>query len=104
MIKDEILKNLQEVLKKMNVKDVSPTLEKPANSDFGDYSSSLPLKLTKQLKKNPMIIAEEIVKNLPKNKNIKKIEIVKPGFINFWISDVQLINRLYIWLIYQKHQ
>ena len=94
MIKDEILKNLQIVLEKMKVKDVTPTLEKPANSDFGDYSSSLPLKLTKQLKKNPMIIAEEIVKNFPKNDDIKKIEIVKPGFINFWISDVQLINRL----------
>ncbi|KKP50832.1 MAG: Arginine-tRNA ligase [Candidatus Roizmanbacteria bacterium GW2011_GWA2_33_33] len=94
MIKDEILKNLAEALEKINVKDVVLTLEKPANTDFGDYSSSLPLKLTKQLKKNPMTISEEIVKNFPKNDSIKKIEIVKPGFINFWIADVQLINRL----------
>jgi len=94
MIKDEILKNLESTLNKLNIKDVTATLEKPANSDFGDYSTSLPLKLTKQLKKNPLIIAEEIVKNLPKNYNIKKVEIVKPGFINFWISDVQLINQL----------
>ncbi|MEK7523293.1 MAG: arginine--tRNA ligase [Patescibacteria group bacterium] len=94
MIKEKILKNLQEVLKKMNVKDVSPTLEKPANSDFGDYSSSLPLKLTKQLKKNPMIIAEEIVKNFPKTDFIEKIDVIKPGFVNFWISTVQSINRL----------
>lgn len=94
MIKDEILKNLATTLEKINVKDVTPTLEKPANSDFGDYSTSLPLKLNKQLKKNPMIIAEEIVKYFPQNDSIKKIEIVKPGFINFWLSDVQLINRL----------
>ena len=94
MIKDEILKNLAEALEKINVKDVVLTLEKPANTDFGDYSSSLPLKLTKQLKKNPMTISEEIVKNFPKNDSIKKIEIVKPCFINFWIADVQLINRL----------
>jgi len=66
MIKDEILKNLQLVLKKINVKDVIPTLEKPANSDFGDYSTSIALKLTKQMKKSPMIIAEEIKKNFPK--------------------------------------
>ena len=96
MIRNEILKNLVLALKKINVKNVSPTLEKPANSDFGDYSSSLPLKLTKQLKKNPMVIAEEIVKNLPKNENIKKVEIIKPGFINFWISDNQLTSQLII--------
>lgn len=94
MIKDEILKNLQVALEKINVKDVTPTLEKPANSDFGDYSTSIALKLVKQLKKNPLLIAEEIAKNFPKNDSIKKIEIVKPGFINSWISDVQLINRL----------
>jgi len=94
MIRDEILKNLAVVLKKLKIENVEVSLEKPANSDFGDYSSSLPLKLTKQLKKNPMIIAEEIVKNFPKNNSIKKIEIIKPGFINFWIADVQLINRL----------
>ncbi len=94
MIKEEILKNLQLVLKKLNIKEVDIALEKPANPDFGDYSTSVALKLTKQLKKNPFIIAEEIVKNLPKNENVKKIEIIKPGFINFWIADVQLINRL----------
>lgn len=94
MIKDEILKNLQLALKKLDINDVDVSLEKPANSDFGDYSSSLPLKLTKQLKKNPMMIAEEIKSNFPKNDLLEKIEIVKPGFINFWISTVQSINRL----------
>lgn len=94
MIKDEILKNLQLVLKKIGVKDPDIDLGHPTNFDFGDYFTSVALKLTKQLKKNPLMIAEEIVKNLPKNNNIKKVEIVKPGFINFWIADVQLINRL----------
>ena len=94
MIKDEILKNLQLALKKLDINDVDVSLEKPANSDFGDYSSSLPLKLTKQLKKNPMMIAEEIKNNFPKTEIIEKIEVVKPGFINFWISTVQSINRL----------
>ena len=94
MIKDEILKNLQSVLEKLNIKDVDISLEQPANSDFGDYSSSVAMKLTKQLKKSPIEIAQEIVSNFPENKNLKKIEILKPGFINFWISTVQSINRL----------
>ena len=94
MIKDEILKNLTVVLKKLSIRDVDITLEKPANSDFGDYSTSAALKLTKQLKKNPLLIAEEIKSNFPKAELIKKIEVIKPGFINFWIDDVQLINQL----------
>ena len=94
MIKEEILKNLQVVLKKKGVKDPDIDLDHPANSDFGDYSTSVALKLTKVLKKNPFEIANDIVKELPKNISIKKVEIVKPGFINFWIADVQLINRL----------
>ncbi len=106
MIKDEILKNLQVSLQKLNIKD-AVVLEKPANPDFGDYSTSIALKLTKLLKKNPTEIAQEIADNLPKNNNIKKVEVIKPGFINFWISNVQLINQLYILVqkdfIFPKH-
>ena len=94
MIKDEILKNLSLALEKINVKDIVPTLEKPANSNFGDYSTSVALKLTKQLKKSPLVIAEEIKKNFLKTDFIQKIDVIKPGFVNFWISSVQSINRL----------
>jgi len=95
MIRDEILKNLIIVLEKISVKGVSPTLEKPANSDFGDYSTSVALKLTKILKKNPFEIAQEIVKNLPNDLSIKKVEVLKPGFINFWISDEFLVLNVF---------
>ncbi|MCR4276784.1 MAG: arginine--tRNA ligase, partial [Candidatus Roizmanbacteria bacterium] len=94
MIKDEILKNLSLVLDKMNIKGIDVPLEKPANSDFGDYSTSIALKLTKQLKKSPLLIAEEIKKNFPKSDLIEKIDVLKPGFVNFWISTVQSINQL----------
>ncbi len=91
MIKEEILKNLQTVLKKLDIKDIDVLIEQPANSDFGDYSTSVALKLTKILKKNPFEIAQEIVKNLSKDLSIKKVEVLKPGFINFWISDKFLV-------------
>lgn len=94
MIKEEILKNLQVVLGKMKVKNVDTELDHPANPDFGDYSTSVALKLTKILKKNPFEIAQEIVKNLSKNINIKKVEIIKPGFINFWIADGFLVKNI----------
>ena len=87
MVKDKIVENLFLSLKKFGHLDAEIDLQPPTNSAHGDYSTSVALKLTKQLKKNPMEIAEEIKKNLPKTDFIEKIEVVKPGFINFWISD-----------------
>jgi len=101
MIKKEILKNLKEVLTKSETSseilrfaqnDTNLDIQPPANSDFGDYSTSIALKLTKILKKNPMEIAEEIKKQFPKTEFIKKIEVVKPGFINFWVTEKKLLD------------
>lgn len=50
--------------------------------------------LISQIKKSPMEIAEEIKKIFPKNRFIEKIEVIKPGFINFWLSKSELINQL----------
>lgn len=92
----EINSNLKETLNKIGVNNLSVDyiVERPANSDFGDYSTNIALTLTKQLKKNPMLIAQDLINNFPKSELIKKIEVIKPGFINFWIADVQLINQL----------
>ncbi|KKQ63806.1 MAG: Arginine-tRNA ligase [Candidatus Daviesbacteria bacterium GW2011_GWA2_38_24] len=92
MIKEEILKNLVAVLEKIDVKNADTDLDHPANPDFGDYSTSVALKLTKVFKKNPFEIAENIVKNLPESINIKKVEVIEPGFINFWISNEFLVS------------
>jgi len=92
MIKEEILENLQAILEKIfGVKNPDIDLDHSVNSDFGDYSTSVALKLTKILKKSPFEIAQEIAKNLPKDLSIKKVEVLKPGFINFWISDEFLV-------------
>src|SRR3989338_7073230 len=86
MIKEKLLKNLGVVLKKIGVDEIEINLEHPANPDFGDYATSIALKLAKTLKKNPLQIANDIVKNLPKDDLIDKVEVIKPGFINFWIN------------------
>lgn len=92
-IKEKIQEKLRQALRKLGVKE-EPTIEVPANPDFGDYSSSIALKLTNILKKNPLQIAQEIVKNLPKDETIEKVEVIKPGFVNFWLSKKYLIKKL----------
>ncbi|MBI2594302.1 arginine--tRNA ligase, partial [Candidatus Curtissbacteria bacterium] len=66
----------------------------PENEKFGHYSTNVALKLAKLKRKNPLLVAEEIVSKL-KAKNSKlfaKIEIAPPGFINFWIKKEVLID------------
>ena len=64
-------------------------VQKTTNELHGDYYSNIAMKLSKVLKKNPMDIGEHIKKDLTGKKypQIKKIEIKKPGFINFFIED-----------------
>ena len=48
----------------------------------------------KLLKTSPIRLAEEIVNQLNKNKMILKLEIVKPGFINFFFKSLFWQNQL----------
>lgn len=93
MIKEKIEIILKKILVEIGIKDVIFDLDHPANPSHGDYSTSIALKLTKILKKNPLNIAEQIVSNLSPDKLIKKVEIIKPGFINFWINDEYFIKE-----------
>jgi len=65
----------------------------PNSKEHGDYSTNAALMLTKVLKKNPRVIAEEIIANLEYDSNIiEKIEIANPGFINFYFTNNFLYN------------
>lgn len=62
-------------------------LESPTDRSHGDLSSNVAMALSKELKKNPRELAEEILKNIPTNDIIAKTEIAGPGFINFLLTD-----------------
>ena len=67
--------------------DINVILENAKDAEHGDYSTNIAMQLTKRAKKNPRIIAEEIVKNFDTNKaDVAKIEIAGPGFINFFLK------------------
>ena len=63
------------------------TVNQNTNKDFGEFSSNLALKLAKHLKKSPIEIAENIVKESAGVSEIFKLSASAPGFINFHISD-----------------
>lgn len=67
-------------------------VERPQNPEHGDYASSLPLKLAKPLKKNPIEIANVLAKYLKKDGIFEDVVVANPGFLNFvlsrkWLQD-----------------
>lgn len=94
MIKEKIKKILEKIISKVFKKKVEIEINQPNNFNFGDYSSTIAFKLSKIEKKTPLEIAEKIKNNFLKNDFIEKIEVLKPGFINFWVSKSELINQL----------
>jgi len=78
---------LVDELTELNVTDLNFDLSPSKNSKFGDLSSNIALLLTKRLRKNPIEIANNIVKKLPVDeKVISDVNVTHPGFINFKIS------------------
>ncbi|WP_457613029.1 arginine--tRNA ligase [Methanocaldococcus sp.] len=87
-VKEKIIKALEDIIKEYVGEEISIKLEKPPNTELGDYSVNICFKLAKLLKKSPKMIAEDIVKKL-KEKNIEGIKEIKAinGYINFYIDS-----------------
>ncbi len=69
-------------------------VEPPREAAHGDISSNIALILAKPLKKNPREIAQIIAEYFENDKDIKKIDIAGPGFINFWLKEEFLYQTL----------
>jgi arginyl-tRNA synthetase len=57
---------------------------------MGDFSTNVSLLLAKEVGKSPMEVAEAIKSSTlgaPKVELWEKIEIAKPGFLNFWLAE-----------------
>lgn len=103
LLKDQLAQILTDTVNKM-MQEEQPAdqpgivqkaeIEVPNESNHGDYSSNVALKLGKRLAKSPRQLAEEIIAALPKFEFIEKIEIAGPGFINFHLSSKHLQQEL----------
>ncbi len=88
---------LKQALKKMNIAPSEITIKNSNRPDLCDYQYDGTFTIAKEIHENPYEIGTKIVENLYLEPNInhyfQKIECVKPGFINFTLSDIY-INEL----------
>ncbi|MCT7537581.1 arginine--tRNA ligase [Aliarcobacter butzleri] len=71
------------------VLETNIVLEKPKDVSLGHYATPVAFSLAKELKKSPMLIAQELVTKLQNPSLFEKIEAVN-GFINFKLSPLFL--------------
>jgi len=90
-----IKSELERFLKQNEINDIPILLEQPKQKQFGDVSSNLAMQLASRLKKNPRIIADEILEFINQDQSyISKMDIAGAGFINFFITDSSVFEQL----------
>ena len=62
-------------------------LERPSNPQHGDFATSLPLRLARATRINPLHLAEGLVKLISTGEQVERVEVAPPGFINFYLRD-----------------
>ncbi|HUC96011.1 MAG TPA: arginine--tRNA ligase [Candidatus Saccharimonadia bacterium] len=92
-MKSDIEKVVQTVCESLYGVSISSSIVR-TEKKFGDFSSNIAMQLTKQLKRPPMDIAKEIIHEIEDNNIFSKLDVLKPGFINFTVKDVMLIESL----------
>lgn len=93
-------KNLYSILEKVAKEELdsftSFKIERPKDPSNGDLSSNIALVLAQATKKNPFEIAQDLAKKLQNLEEFEKVEAVKPGFINFYLSKKYLQEQIQI--------
>ena len=89
LLKQQISKAVSTSITSLSYPEKEFSLAPPKNPEFGDLSTNISLLLTRDLKKSPLEIANNIANILNQNlpKYVSKVTVTPPGFINFKISD-----------------
>ncbi len=89
LIFEETIKN---IYGELEIKTID--IEAASNEKFGDFQTNFAMVNAKILKGNPRSIAENVVDNLAENNVIEKVEVAGPGFINIFLKEEYLGERV----------
>ncbi len=91
-MKEKIVQEIERVVKENILSHeegnfvLAHTVTRPVNDTFGDFTSNVALTLARPLQKSPSEIAELIKKNFSLTE-VENIEIVAPGYLNFFLTQ-----------------
>lgn len=97
IVRDRIAELVRKALEEAQASDALPqvvvediAVERPQNAEHGDFATSLPLKLARPMRMNPMQIAERIAERMLDAERadglLSSAIVARPGFINFALN------------------
>ncbi len=99
-MKEILEKKIEEALSSLQRSGVLPLfplpqirVERPKDEQFGEYTANIALIIAKESKKIPLEVAQMIRQELS-CEEVEKVEVVKPGHINFHASQKTLAASL----------
>ncbi len=95
-MKQKVLQHLQSVLEREVV------LEKPKDRSFGHFATPIAFSLAKELRKSPMIIADELASSFEPSEMFSAVEAVK-GYLNFRLSE-KFLNEYSTWALQNQSE
>ena len=103
-IQDVLIKIINEALKELGTDldtSVDIDLDLPSDARFGDLSTSMALRLSKQLRKPAPEIARILVDSIrkqleksPARNTVRQVKVEGAGFINFYLEDGYFYEQL----------
>ena len=69
-------------------------LDRPKDSDFGDYATNVALQRAKTLRRPPRELAEELAAKVVSLPEVERAEVAGPGFVNLWLADSFFVEAL----------
>jgi len=97
---EEIIENIKQVINEwLLVQGVATPvvlLERASVPEFGEYSSNVAMRYAKELGKNPLDLANDLIEFLHDKEvsGVEKIEAVKPGFLNVFLTNAAKLDHL----------
>ena len=69
-------------------------VERPGNSEHGDFATNLPLRLARATRINPLELAIALSSHIATDDVIERVEAAPPGFINFYLKESWLQQQV----------
>lgn len=85
-IRKKIKELVEEAIKKAYGFDFDVQVLRPKEKNHGDFAVSVALEIGKKINNNPFDVALKIKEEI-KSELFDKVEAIKPGFINFFLSE-----------------
>ncbi len=101
MIKHKLARLLEQAAVEAQGKGLLPPvtlpeipIERPQNAEYGDYATTIALRLGRAARREPLAIAETLASLFPTIEEVEEVSVVSPGFINFRLRDSWLAGQV----------